>query len=178
MTSITEAQIKAIRTLTRKANRRLERATSGQLNYLEQYVKRMTGSFKFSAATKGLSYREAAAKLKSLETFLSHEGTTTRRGWEALKKKSVPKTRVSLKRKGYNLTDEELAELLKQADIDNRTQFYMAVNIVQASKDRAGKGWEGSEEQIAEALSRAVEDKLTAQAALKEALTLRPKLRG
>lgn len=178
MKSITEAQIKAIRTLTRRANRRLERATPGQLNYLEQYVKRMTGGSKFSGATKGLSYYEAAAKLKSLESFLSHEGTTTRRGWEIIKKKSIPKTRKTLKGEGYNLTDQELAELLEQADIETRTEFYRAINLVQAAKDRGKKSWEGSAEQIAEVLSRAAAEKVEAQEALEAALLLRPKLRG
>ena len=171
MAKITDQQKAAIKTLTRRANRRLERAPSGQRSALEYYVNKMTGSKKFSAATKGLSYEEAAMKLKVLEQFLSAE-STTRKGWDAIKKRNVKKANETLSERGYDLTDEELADILEQIDTSNKSEYYRAVNLVQAAKDEAeeeGELWSGSSKQIAEAIGQ----KATAQEALRSALEAR-----
>ena len=96
MATVTQQQKAEIKRLTRQANRRIERATSGQRSYLESVVRKMTGTGagKFSAAYKGLTERQAAAKIRKLEQFLYEEDetgsrinkrSTTRSGWKAMK---------------------------------------------------------------------------------------------
>lgn len=173
----TAAQKAAIRKLTRAANRRIERAMDkapGQADWLQYQVERLTGeeSGKFSAATKGLSYEQAAAKLEQLDRFMGYQ-TSTRKGWDEVKEKSVRNANETLKGKTdeegeplYDLTDEELADLLKQEDIKNKKEFYKAVNKVQAAKNRAGDEWKGTPEQIGEALAQQWTDQQALQYAL------------
>lgn len=186
MAAITREQIKEIRTLTRRANRRIERATPGQRKALEYYIKKYTGATKFSAATKGLTGEAAAKKLADLNRFLAGE-SSTRRGWDRLKQKNVENANKKLRKQGYNLTDEELAELLEQIDTKNRNDYYKAVNLVEAAKLEAiakqeaaeqegeeleaGTGWEGSSEDIAAAIA----EKVTYQEALAKAIMARNK---
>lgn len=166
---ITTQQKEAIRTLTRRANRRIERATPGQRSALQYYVNKATGANKFSAATKGLTYEQAAAKLKALETFLSSP-SSTRKGWDIIKRENVRKANETLKEMGYDLTDEELAEILEQIDTSSKVDFYRAVNLVQAEKED-NNDWTGSGSQI----SKAIAEKATAQQALEKAIKSRRK---
>lgn len=155
MADITQSQKNTIRQLTRTANRRIERATEGQRKALGHYI----GSEKFSAATKGLSYTEAQAKIENLNKFLSGE-SSTRKGWDALKARQVEKANKTFGKMGYDLTDEELANILIQVDTDNHQEYYRAVNLVQAAKDAAeltGKDWYGSEEEVEELLMSKIE---------------------
>lgn len=168
MASITQQQKQAIRTLVRRANRRIERAGAGQASAMEYYVQKATGQDKWSAATKGLSYEEAALKLKQLETFLSGKSTTIR-GWREIKAQNVSKANETLAGMGYEFEDEELAEILKQIDTADKKEFYRAINLVQAAKEGAGDGWRGTKKQIREAL----EDKATYQQAFENALDAR-----
>lgn len=170
MAAITREQIKEIRTLTRRANRRIERATPGQRRALEYYIKKYTGSTKFSAATKGLTGEAAAKKLADLNRFLAGE-STTRKGWDRIKAENVRHANEKLNKQGYNLTDEELAELLEQIDTKNRNDYYKAVNLVEAAKEKKGKRWKGSDKEITEAISQ----KVTYQQALERALRARDK---
>lgn len=170
MASITQQQIKAIRTLVRRANRRIERAGAGQTSAMEYYVQKATGASKWSAATKGLSFEEAALKLKQLETFLSGRSTTIR-GWREIKAQNVSKANETLTGMGYDFDDEELAEILMQIDTADKKEFYRAINLVQAAKEDAGDTWQGTRRQIREAL----EEKATYQQALERALEARGK---
>ena len=168
MAAITREQIKEIRTLTRRANRRIERATPGQRRALEYYIKKYTGTTKFSAATKGLTGEAAAKKLADLNRFLAGK-SSTRKGWDEIKRQNVENANKKLRKQGYDLTDDELAELLEQIDTKNRNDYYKAVNLVEAAKEKAGEGWEGSEEEITEAISQ----KVTYQKALEKAIRAR-----
>ena len=123
MAAITREQIKEIRTLTRRANRRIERATPGQRSALNYYVNKATGADKFSASTKGLTQEQAAAKLRDLETFLNSP-SSTRKGWDRIKEENVRKANETLSEEGYDLTDEELAEILEQIDTKNKKDYY------------------------------------------------------
>lgn len=174
MAKITKEQRSQIALLTRRANRRIERAAEkapGQARYLEQYVRRMAGADRFSAATKGLTYEQAAAKLAELESFLSHEKTTTRRGWEETKMKGVEKATATWQEMGYDITDEEMADILKQIDAKSKAEYYRAVNLVVAAKEEMGEEWEGTSAQIKEAIS----EKVSVQQALERGLKARKK---
>lgn len=160
--------------LTRLANRRIERAEGGQRSYLEYWVNQMTGAKQFSASTKGLTFEQAQAKLNELYKFTSYKGST-KKGWEELKKLSVEKTREKLDLMDYDLTDEELADILEQLDSKKRKDFYLAVNKVQAAKDAAGSEWSGSADEIADAVSTQLSEKNEYQAAYEAALTGRNK---
>lgn len=168
MPQITQQQKAEIRSLTRIANRRIERATEGQRNYLESVVRKMTGTgaSKWSSAYKGLTERQAAAKIRKLRQFLYEEDetgatinkrSTTRSGWEAMKESVLSKTGDTWRnKKGYDITDEELAIILEQEDVKSTQDFYRAVNLVQAQKFKRGqinKSWKGTEEQIAAAIN-------------------------
>ena len=170
MAKMTKAQQEEIKLLTRRANRRLERAPQGQRKALEYYVQKATGATKFSAASKGFTYEQAELKLKTLRKFLEAR-STTRKGWDAVKRENVRKANETLSEQGYDLTDEELAEILTQIDSSNRSELYRAVNLVQAAKQEAEEEdlWEGSSKQIAETIGT----KATAQEALKKAIQAR-----
>ena len=165
---ITPEQIKDIRTLTRRANRRIERATPGQRRMLEKYINRYTGvkAGKFSSSYKGLTYAQAQKKLEDLKRFLAAE-SSTRKGWDKIKREQIRKANEKLKQMDYDLTDEELTDVLEQLEEGNRSDFYRAVNLVSAAKDN--KGGTLSEEEIEEALNQ----KRSAQEALKEAIDAR-----
>ena len=156
---VTDAQRSEIALLTRRANRRIERATPGQRNYLESFVRKITGGeSKFSAASAKLTEREAAQKIAHLRTFLGSDdkpvATTTRKGWEALKLKGVETAGRTWRDKlGYSITDEELAIILQQEDIKSTKDLYTAVNLVEARKEKLGDAWEGIADQIVKAIA-------------------------
>lgn len=166
----TKGERYTLRTLTRRANRRLERASEGQRAALEYYVQRATGATKFNAQFKGLSAESVALKLKQLETFLGARSTTIE-GWRQIKRENVRKANQTLGTMGYDLTDQELAEILEQIDAGDKREFYRAVNLVQAAKDEAGEDWAPSSAKI----SQAIAEKATAQQALEKALGARRK---
>ena len=184
MAAITTEQKKEIRRLTRAANRRLERATPGQRSALEYYVNKSTGANKFSAATKGLTSEQAELKIKILNRFMEPGGISTRKGWDKIKRENVRKANETLTTEGYDLTDEELAEILIQVDTENTKDYYKSINLVEAAKYEMNKEaeealaenpnadvefWTGSAEQIKKALA----EKKTYQQALTDALQAR-----
>ena len=169
MPKITQEQKNEIRKLTRIANRRIERATEGQRNYLESVVRRTTGTGanRFSSAYKGLTERQATAKIRQLRQFLYEEDpetgelinkiSTTRSGWDEMKARILAKTGKTWRNvKGYHITDEELAIILEQEDIKDTKDFYRAVNLVEAQKFKYGKvneKWKGTEDDIVAAIN-------------------------
>ena len=161
-----------IKTLTRRANRRLERASQGQRKALEYYIRERTGeSKKFSASYAGMTKEQQQAKIDILERFLAGK-STTKEGWKQIKASNAAKANRALGLEGYELTDEELAEILEQVDSDNYDEKYRAINLVQAAKyeaELAGKEWFGSEE----AVEKAIMAKFDADAALQFALNMR-----
>lgn len=175
MAKMTKQQQSEIKLLTRRANRRIERASAGQRKAMEFYI----GAEKFSAASKGFSYEQAQAQIEKLNKFLSGK-STTKTGWREVKQANVAKANKTLGKMGLDLTDEELAEILIQVDTSNTQEFYRAVNLVQAAKDEAemeGDIWSGSEEQIADAIASKMEASEALEAALKsrEAIKARRK---
>lgn len=167
--NITQGQKKDLKDLTRAANRRLERATGGQKRYIESYIKRVTGGAeKFSAAYKGLSAAEVEKKIEQLERFISKRMTTTKKGWTDF----VKNVNEGLSRKGYKLTDEELADILDQIDQGSNEEFYRAVNLVTAKKAEEGSSWDPSIEKIKEV----IDQKIDFQNALKMALEANPNI--
>ena len=167
---MTREQYKKIRQLTRAAQRRMERASEGQRRAMEYQVQKATGSKKWSSAAKGFSYQQAQAQISKLERFMAGESTTIR-GWKALKAEQVGKAAQTLSGRyaGFNLTDAELADIFKQVGDKNRTEKYKAINLVVAAKQKAGEDWIGSAEQI----GKAVEEKVSAEAAYRRALRAR-----
>lgn len=167
--NITQGQKKELKDLTRAANRRLERATGGQKRYIEAYIKRVTGgSEKFSASYRGLSAAEVEKKIEQLERFMSKKMTTTKKGW----KDFVKNVNKGLSGKGYDLTDEELADILDQIDQSSNEEFYRAVNLVTAKKAEEGSSWDPSMEKIIEV----IDQKIDFQNALKMALKANPNI--
>lgn len=167
MAKATQQQRAAIKTLARRANRRLERATEGQRRALESYLEKSIGAKKFSQGSAKLSQEQAALRIKQLEQFLAAR-STTRKGWDAIKAENVRKANETFSEMGYDLTDDELADVLEQIQEGKRQNLYHAVNLVQAAKDTSDD-WSGSEEEISEALAQ----KRSAQEALEEALKAR-----
>lgn len=171
---ITKGQIAEIKKLVRAANRRLERATGGQEAYIKAYIKRLTGgSEKFSAAYKGLTGAQAAKKIEMLNKFMDKRETTTKTGWKELKKESIRKANKSLTGQGYDLTDQELAEILDQIDAGSNEEFYRAINLVTAEKIKEGENWDLSSDKVAEVLNQ----KMDFQDALRAALKANPNLK-
>ena len=132
---------------------------------------------------KGMTQQQAAKQLEILNRFLTGE-TSTRAGWDKLKALQVNKANTKLTSQGYNLTDDELAEILIQIDTENTKDYYKAVNLVEAAKYEMNKEaaealeedptadvvfWSGTAEQIKAALA----EKKTYQQALVDALQAR-----
>lgn len=163
MAGVTKDQTALIRRLTRRANRRIERAKGGQKTYLESIV----SGGKFSAATKGMTQQQAAAQIRKLEKFLSRM-STTRVGWDWIRKEIVHKAAQTLSRQGYTITDEELAEILIQVDASDKTEYYRVINIVEAKK-RTDPEWEGTAANI----RSAIEETISAQQAFERVIASR-----
>ena len=165
-TKITPLQAAMIKTLTRRANRRLERASAGQRRALEYYINKETGGAgKFSAATSGLSFIEARKKIAALERFLNAK-SSTRAGWEQMKADAVKTANETLGLMGYEITDDELAIILQQIDTGDKVDYYDALDKVQAAKYKKGDEWTGSSKQIADAIA----EQISSQQALKGAI--------
>ena len=165
MAKMTKEQQSEIKLLTRRANRRIERASAGQRKAMEYYI----GSDKFSAASKGFSYEQAQAQIEKLNKFLAGR-STTKTGWKEVKQANVSKANKTLGKMGYDLTDEELAEILIQIDSSNTESFYRSINLVQAAKYEAeleGDIWKGTSDQISEAIAQKMEASEALEAALR-----------
>ena len=159
-----------LRKLTRKAQRRMERATPGQLRALEFWTEKATGEKKWSSSVKGMNEQQVRAQIDKLNTFLEGK-STTKRGWKAIKDSNVRKANETFKKRraGHDLTDEEMAEILTQLGDPSKQEFYKAVNKVQAMKGYKGPDWTGSNKDIANAIAQ----KWSAQDAYRRALDVR-----
>ena len=120
---ITKQQRDEIRRLSQQAQRRMRRASGGQRRYMESSWKRATGQSEISGKTKGLTERQAAAKIRQIKKFLAAE-TTTKRGWQNVISRSVAAANETWGKRGYDLTDEELADILEQVDAENKGEYY------------------------------------------------------
>lgn len=181
MAKITKTQYKALRKYVRAANRRIERASPGAQRTYEYFVEQLTGKKRWSSAAKGMSRTEAKQLIAQLKKFLSSPYTTIT-GWKKSKEKSVKNANRTLKRRGYHLTDDELADVLIQIDSKKKSDFYRAVNLVEAAKlenkrkakEAKKKGqqmpnaWQGDSEEIAAVISQKIEDDEALEMALRE----------
>ena len=165
---ISPQQIADIKKLVRAANRRLERATGGHERYIQSYIRRVTGGEeKFSARYKGLTAQEAEKKIEILKRFLDND-ISKKKGW----KEFVKSVNEGLSKGGYELTDDEMADILDQIDQASNEEFYRAVNLVTAKKVEEGRSWDPTADKVAEAINQ----KIDFQGALKAALQANPNI--
>lgn len=158
--AITKQMQRELANKARAANRRLERASEGQRRALEHYMKGYSNTregkygtvFKQGAAKTEAEYRQ---RMKELDKFMKGE-TTTHKGWEALKKRTVEKANEKLKQMGYKYSDAELTSVLEEAS-PKEQNFYHVLNVVQAFRDATGDD-EIDDELIIEALTSRLSD--------------------
>ncbi len=171
--NISPEKYKELRNLVRAANRRLERASEGQRSALEYFMQKDIQASKWSSAFAKMRPQELKSYEEKLRKFMGtkEEPTISRiKRWTEVKSESVRKANETFARKraGHNITDQEMAEILKQLGNPDKATFYMAVNKVQAMKGYNSK-WTGSKKDIANAIAQ----KWSAQASYKRALDVR-----
>lgn len=147
--AVTAAQQKMLAATARRANRRLERATPGQRAYLEKQIKgyhtrtRESGARVFQQGKAG-SETEFRARMRELRRFLGEDEkkavTSTRRGWESIKKQQVASAGETLRGQGYTLTDDELAVILEEigGGTNKFAALYTALANVEIAKAETG----------------------------------------
>lgn len=150
--ALTQAMLKDFVNLARAANRRLERATPGQRMYLQQKIakyhtrERAPGINVFSQA-KPKTEAEYRSRMKELEQFMGAK-TSTKKGWQAVKKAQVSAAGKTIRAQGSNLTDEELASILQEIDEGHRSaEFYKALANVEIVKREAEQKLEADKEE-------------------------------
>ena len=176
---VTKAQQAELAKLARAANRRLERATEGQRAYLEYQIRKYhtrerEGGARVFMQGKASSTAEYNARMRELNRFMGYDETavrsSTRKGWESMKSEQVAKAGETLRSQGRDITDEELAQVLKELDAKNKdATLYSALAHVELAKAEAGDAWEPSADAIRDALA----DKRSAQDQTERLLRLR-----
>lgn len=164
-------QQQALAKLARAANRRLERSTPGQRRSLEYNIK----GYHTREGARGTVFQQGKAKSESeyrqrmaeLEAFMKAK-TSTRGGWEKLKKENMQKAQGTLREMGYQVTDEELEAVLQETGGSSRA-FYRALENVQAAKGPE------QEELTAEEVQQAINERRTDYQATLAALKARKK---
>jgi len=164
---VSRAQQAELSKLARAANRRLERATEGQRKSLEHNIK----NYHTREGSRGIVFQQGKAKTESeyqqrmaeLRKFMSAK-TSTRKGWEELKKENMQKAQESLSDMGYDITDEELKTILEEEGGGNAA-FYKALENVQATKGPDNK--ELTPEQVRKAMYQRKTDYQATLAAIK-----------
>lgn len=135
--AITKEMQRELASAARAANRRLERATQGQLDALEHNIKNYhtrtndEGELRFSQG-KAKSESEYRQRMDELNKFMNAK-TSTRKGWENVRRESISKANDKLSEMGYDVTDEELAQIAKETGGHNAA-FYRALENVTAAK--------------------------------------------
>ena len=154
---VTAEQQKSLAKLARAANRRLERATKGQRAYLEKQIakyhtrERAEGFYVFQQGKAG-SEAEYRARMRELDTFMAAR-TSTRKGWDLIKKEQVEAAGDTIRRGGSNITDKELALVLDEIGKGHSSaDFYKALANVEISK-RTDDSWTPSRENIRESIN-------------------------
>lgn len=149
--------------LAKKANQRLASMKEGQKQAVEYWTK----GEKFSRAVPK-SRAEYNQRMRDVERFLAAE-STTRRGWEKIKKTAVESAGRTLRTdRKYNLTDQELANIFKEVDKKSQRQLYKILDIVQAKKyDAEAQGKEFNNDALQQAINQAVASHMSAADAIK-----------
>lgn len=194
--ALTEKMQSELRNLARAANRRIERATEGQRNALEYYLrgyhtrKRDNGMIVFQQG-KAKTEREYKARMKELKRFMEgdpedkeegYKPISTRAGWEKLKKENVSKAAETLSNAGNDITDEELEMILIEgADEDiggSDPVMLAAVQNVQIAKAEAGESWTPSPEAIRKAIEERRSDQERVEQLIKTRKAAERKIRS
>lgn len=194
--ALTEKMQKELAGLARAANRRIERATEGQRNALEYYLrgyhtrKRDNGMIVFQQG-KAKTEREYKARMKELKRFMEgdpeekdegYKPISTRAGWEKLKKENVSKAAETLRNAGNDITDEELEMILIEgADEDiggSDPVMLAAVQNVQIAKAEAGESWTPSPEAIRKAIEERRSDQERVEQLIKTRKAAERKIRS
>lgn len=158
---ISRQEYKELDTLAKRANQRLASMKEGQREAVEFWTKGQT----FSRAVPK-TRREYEQRMKDVERFLAAE-TSTRRGWEAIKKRAVESAGETLRRdRKYDLTDTELRNIFKEVDKKSQKQLYKVLDLVQAKKYRAKAT--GADFDLDEAIMQAVRSHISAADAIKQ----------
>lgn len=176
--AVTAAQQKMLAATARRANRRLERATEGQRAYLEKQIKgyhtrtRESGARVFQQG-KAASETEFRARMRELRRFLGEDEkravTSTRAGWESIKKQQVASAGETLRGQGYTITDNELAVILEEIDGKNKfAEMYSALANVEIAKAE-----QGNIEMNRDALIGAMNERRSAQERVQMLLQIR-----
>ena len=169
--ALTKEMQRELATWARRANRRIERATEGQRAALEYYTrqyhtrKRDDGTRVFMQG-KAKTEQEYNARMKELKRFLEgdpegkeagYKPISTRAGWEKVKRANVEKAGETLRKSGYDITDDELEMILVEGaedDIGGSDPVMLAaLQNVQIAKAEAGNEWTPSPEVIKAAIA-------------------------
>lgn len=190
---VSAAQQKMLAATARRANRRLDRASEGQREYLEYQIRKYHTRTRESGARvfqqgKAATEAEYKARMRELRLFLGEERdpetgepivkTSRRRDWEALKQQQVEAAGKTLRneKNGYTLTDAELATLLEEVghgkQEDKFAKMYAALGNVEAARRAAGR-----ELTEAEVLA-AIDSRETAMNTVKTLLEQREEMRN
>lgn len=130
-------ELREFRNLVRAANRRLERAGTGQKAALEHYMSGYhtrtndEGELRFSAAAPKTA-AEMRQRTAELEKFMAGK-TSTKRGWSDVQQRATSKAQEKLGQMGYDVTDEELKNIAKETGGHNAA-FYRALEQITAEK--------------------------------------------
>ena len=80
--------------------------------------------------------------------------TSTRKGWEAVKRAQVASAGKTLRAEGSNITDEELALVLEEiGEGHSSAEFYKALANVEITKREHGDKWTPSADTITDAIN-------------------------
>lgn len=152
--AISKEQQKELTKLARAANRRLERASAGQRKSLEHNIQ----EYHTKVTTRGLVFEQGKAKteleyrqrMAELRKFMAAK-TSTRKGWEQLRKENLAKAQTTIVEMGYDVTDEELEIIIRETGGSSKA-FYKALEFVTAEKSEREDWTELSAEEIVDAI--------------------------
>lgn len=175
--AVTAQQQRELAATARRANRRIERASEGQRAAFRYFIRnyhtrtRDDGTLVFKQGKAG-SEAEYQSRMKELERFLGAE-STTRKGWEALKKSNVEKAGKKIRGQGFTITDKELKVILEELPAKaKKAEYYKALENVEIYKGTRKKP---NQEPTAAEIKKAMKSRRTAQQRTEALLKLREK---
>ena len=170
-TPITREQFSELDKLAKRANQRIASMKEGQ----RQAVEYWTGGKTFSRKIPKTE-AEYKKRMKEVIDFLNAK-TTTRTGWEKVKKDAVESAGDTLrKERKYELTDEELSNIFREVDKKSQKQLYKVLDLVQADKYRAELA--GRSFDLDEAIKKAIRSHASAGDAIRRKMKNREKVQS
>lgn len=165
-TPITREQFSELDKLAKRANQRIASMKEGQ----RQAVEYWTGGKTFSRKIPKTE-AEYKKRMKEVIDFLNAK-TTTRTGWEKVKKDAIQSAGETLRNeRKYELTDEELSEIYKEIKYKTKKEMYLMLDLIQAEKykaESAGRSFD---------LQKAIAKALASHASAGEAIRRKMKYR-